>query len=342
MIRQSQQQKLVQKLSPQQIQLMKLLQVPTYQLEERIKEELEENPALEFELDATPNDEYSEDENLDDIELSDDSSEKIDLEDFVKGEKGEGSDYEYDGDYNPNKNTTQSFVRVESSFHDFLLGQLQLLSISEKEQKIAEQIMGSIDEDGYLRREVFAIVDDLAFSQNLITTVEEVKEMVKLIQQLDPPGVCAQSLQECLLLQCKRLANDTPGLADAHLLLTKYFDEFIRKHYEKIQKQLNLSDATFKEVLDLILKLNPKPGSTFSSGSGNKLYIIPDFFVFNDNGRLEVSLNSKNAPELRVSRDYIDMMETYQDTKQKDKRQKEALLFIKQKLDAAKWFIDAI
>lgn len=352
MLRQSQSQKLLQKLSPQQIQLMKLLQIPTANLEERIKEELEENPALEHGNEDTMPDEYASLDNnseegdfegeADDVELSNDTAEKVDLDDFLRNEDDEGGGHDYGDDYYGSGEEKQGTpVRVETSFHDHLLDQLGMLELDDHRHKIAEQIIGSIDEDGYLRREVSALVDDLAFGQNIYTTVEEVNDLIKFIQQFDPAGVCAWTLQECLLLQLKRMPASTP-VKNAIEIIDSHFNEFIKKHYDKIQKQLGLNAQDFKEVINIIIKLNPKPGSAFSIINKAESYIIPDFFVYNNNGVLELTLNAKNAPELRVSEGYKEMMRAYDRSDKKDKRQKEALLFIKQKLDAAKWFIDAI
>lgn len=350
MIKQTQHQKLLQKLSPQQIQLMKLLQIPTVNLEERIKEEMEENPALEYADEEQETDEYNLDNNNDDsgdaeseedVELTDDTAEKVELDDFLRAE--DEGDYGYGDDYYGGDQEEKSTpVRVETSFHEYLLSQLSLLELDEQRQKIAEQIIGSIDEDGYLRREPSALVDDLAFGQNVYTTLEEVQDLITQIQQqFDPPGVCAWTLQECLLLQLKRLPQ-TPEVKNSTEILDKYFNEFTKKHYEKIQKHLGLNDDDFKRVIHQIIKLNPKPGSAFTVVNKAESYIIPDFFVFNNNGKLELSLNSKNAPELRVSEGYKEMMRAYERSNKKDKKQKEAVMFIKQKLDAAKWFIDAI
>ncbi len=351
MLRQSQQQRLLQKLSPQQIQLMKLLQVPTANLEERIKEELEENPALEFGneegdtgdeygLDNENSDDYSDES--EDVELSSDSAEKVDLDDFLRHEDDDGGGDYNDGYYGDSESERpEAPVRVETSFHEYVLDQLGMLELDERSHAIAEQIIGSMDEDGYLRREITALVDDLAFGQNIYTSVEEVGELISRIQQFDPPGVCAWTLQECLLLQLKRLPQNTP-VKNAIEIIDRHFNEFIKKHYDKIQRQLGLNNEAFKEVINIIIKLNPKPGSAFAIVNKAESYIIPDFFVFNNNGVLELSLNAKNAPELRVSEGYKEMMRAYDRGDKKDKRQKEALIFIKQKLDAAKWFIDAI
>ncbi|MBL7690574.1 MAG: RNA polymerase factor sigma-54 [Flavipsychrobacter sp.] len=355
MLRQSNQQKLLQKLSPQQIQLMKLLQIPTANLEERIKEELEENPALESELDKTglTDDSYELDDNKptgdedgevgEEVELSDDGAEKVDLDDFLKREDDESGGYDYSDDYYGSGGEEKQVVpaSVETSFHDYLLDQLGMLELDERRHRIAEQIIGSLDEDGYLRREASSIADDLAFGQNVETTVEEINELILEIQQFDPPGICVWTLQECLLLQLKRMPESKP-VHDAIKVLDKYFTEFTKKHYDKIQKHLDLNDEDFKKVIGIIIKLNPKPGAPFAVTNKAESYIIPDFFVYNNNGVLELTLNSKNAPELRISEGYKEMMRAYDRSEKKNKAQKETVMFIKQKLDSAKWFIDAI
>ncbi len=355
MLRQSNQLKLLQKLSPQQIQLMKLLQIPTANLEERIKEELEENPALEFELDNNDTDQDSyelgesamdgEDNEApsEEVELSNDTAEKVDLDDFLRREDDEGGGYDYGDDYYGAGDTDKQITpaSIETSFHDYLLDQLGMLELDDRSHVIAEQIIGSLDEDGYLRREVISIVDDLAFGQNVDTNPEEIASLVLQIQQFDPPGIAAWTLQECLLLQLKRMPESKP-VKDAIEVLEKYFNEFIKKHYDKIQKHLGLNSEDLKGVINIIIKLNPKPGAAFAVLNKAESYIIPDFFVFNNNGVPELSLNSKNAPELRISEGYREMMKAYDKSEKKDKRQKEAVLFIKQKLDSAKWFIDAI
>lgn len=352
MLRQSHQQKLLQKLSPQQIQLMKLLQIPTANLEERVKEELEENPALEFESDgmAEPDaydlndnrDEMDGDDSAEDVELSDDTAEKVDLDDFLRREDDDGG-YDHGDDYygSGGEDNGVTPARVETSFHEYLLDQLGMLELDERRHRIAEQIIGSLDEDGYLRREVISIADDLAFGQNIMTTPEEITELIKLIQNFDPPGICVWSLQECLILQLRRMP-DSRMVQDAIKVLDKYFAEFTKKHYDKIQKNLELNNEDFKNVIGVIIKLNPKPGAAFAVVNKAESYIIPDFFVFNNNGLLELTLNSKNAPELRVSEGYKEMMRAYDRAEKKNKQQRETVLFIKQKLDAAKWFIDAI
>ena len=354
MLRQSNQQRLLQKLSPQQIQLMKLLQIPTANLEERIKEELEENPALEFELESNSDDDTYDlgDKNTDgedgdssdgEVELSNDTAEKVDLDDFLRREDDESGGYDYSDDYygGGDNEIVATPARVETSFHDYVLDQLGMLELDERNHKIAEQIIGSLDEDGYLRREVTSIVDDLAFGQNIETNADEIAGLVQQIQLFDPPGICAVTLQECLILQLKRLPDARP-VRNAIEILDKYFNEFIKKHYDKIQRHLSLNDDDFKKVISNIIKLNPKPGAAFAVVNKAENYIIPDFFVFNNNGVPELSLNSKNAPELRISEGYREMIKAYDRGEKKNKQQKEAVIFIKQKLDSAKWFIDAI
>lgn len=351
MLKQSQQQKLLQKLSPQQIQLMKLLQVPTAVLEERIKEELEENPALEYGEDGQeeefkePGEDFEAKEGEEDFEPdgSENEYDNIDISEYVSEGDDDIADYRLRDDNYPDPDESRTIpVRVETTFHDHLLDQLGMLSLDDRRARIAEQIIGSIDDDGYLRREVSAIVDDLSFSQNVQTEEEEIRDLIKLIQQFDPPGVCCVDLKECLVLQLKRKSPEDPGVVNATQILDNYFDEFTKKHYEKIQRSLNLTDDDLKEAIGQIIRLNPKPGGNYSVMNKAESYVIPDFFIMNNVGKLELSLNSKNAPDLRISEGYRDMLKEYDRGDKKDKRQKEAVLFIKQKIDAAKWFIDAI
>lgn len=347
---QSLQQKLLQKLSPQQIQLMKLLQVPTANLEIRIKEELEENPALELDEEKHEDekdeikDEFSESE-ASEYEEKNGSEEEygnVDVSEYVHDGDDEVADYKLRDDNYPEEEQKQIPFKTETSFYETLLLQLGLLKLNEKERKIAEQIVGSIDEDGYLRRETSAIVDDLAFRQNVSASEEEVEAMIQRIQNFDPPGVAARDLQECLLLQLQRQKNEGKDIDIALLAIKKYFDEFTKKHYEKIQRGLNIDEHQLKQVMQQIIRLNPKPGGNIGGMSKAESYVVPDFFIFNNANKLELTLNSRNAPELRISEGYRDMMKEYDRGAKKDKRQKEAVIFIKQKIDAAKWFIDAI
>ncbi|MEO8173207.1 MAG: RNA polymerase sigma-54 factor, partial [Sediminibacterium sp.] len=348
---QSLQQKLLQKLSPQQIQLMKLLQVPTANLEERIKEELEENPALELDEEGHE-DEYGDDiqDEFDngtdddaDLDGSEEEYDNVDISEYVTDDDGEIADYKMKDDNYPEMDDQKVIpIKVETSFHEMLLTQLGMLELDERSYKIAEQIVGSLDDDGYLRRELSSISDDLAFRQGLTVTEKEIEELLEKIQHFDPPGICARDLRECLLIQLKRKLNDGKSVTLAVQVLTKYFDEFTKKHYEKIQRSLNLTDEQIKEVISQIVKLNPKPGGNIGEINKAESYIVPDFFVINSNGKLELTLNAKNAPDLRISDGYKDMLRDYEKGSKKDKRQKEAVLFIKQKIDSAKWFIDMI
>ena len=350
---QSLQQKLLQKLSPQQIQLMKLLQVPTANLEERIKEEMEANPALEVDEEAHKEeedpytDEFSDNEedtdNYEEQDGSVDDYDNIDVTEYLHDDDGEIAEYKTREDnYADDDENRQLPIKTETSFYDMLVSQLGLLTLDDQQRKIAEHIIGSIDEDGYLRRDTPALVDDLAFRQNLETTVADVDSIIAMIQSFDPPGVGARDLPECLLLQLKRQKQEGKEVDTAILAIEKYFDEFTKKHYEKIQRGLGLNDEELKDVMQQIIKLNPKPGGNVGSINKAENYVVPDFFILNSNGKLELTLNSRNAPELRISEGYKDMMKEYSRGTKKDKQQKEAVLFIKQKIDAAKWFIDAI
>ena len=357
MQRLSQQQRLLQKLSPQQIQLMKLLQVPTANLDERILQEIEENPALELNAEDTEdrsldektneeiNSELQSDENEDYVTDDDtDEYEKIDISEYVKESDDEDADYNFqrgnfgsgDDDHQP-----QHQARSETTFYEHLLAQVNLLHLEEKQQKIAEFLIGSIEDDGYLRRDIPSVIDDLAFRQNIQTTQKEVDDILKLIKEFEPSGIGAANLQECLLLQLER-KNKNPIVRMAIRILDKYFDEFTKKHYEKICKALSIDEEDLKEVIQVIIKLNPKPGNLFASSSKNDVYIIPDFFIIQQNGELELQINQRNAPELRVSSSFRDMLKDYDKGQKKDIRQRDAILFIKQKIDSAKWFIDAV
>ncbi|MEO8769771.1 MAG: RNA polymerase factor sigma-54 [Ferruginibacter sp.] len=348
-LHQSLQQKLLQKLSPQQIQLMKLLQVPTAILDERIKEEMEENPALEqgdegHEDEFENKDEFA-DSNEDEFEKDGSTEEydNIDISEYVHEGDDDVGDYKLRDDNYPEADDNRVIPhKVETSFNELMLQQLGMLKLNEKEQKIAEQLVGSLDDDGYLRRDIAAIIDDLAFRQNVDTNEEVINGIISQIQQFDPPGVCARNLQECLLLQLNRKVDQGKNIELAIKVLDKYFDEFTKKHYEKIQKGLDLDDQQLRDIIAQIVKLNPKPGGTVGDTNKGENYVIPDFFINNNNGKLELTLNSKNAPDLRISEGYRDMLKDYDKGTKKDKQQKEAVLFIKQKIDSAKWFIDAI
>jgi RNA polymerase sigma-54 factor len=344
-------QKQLQKLSPQQIQLMKLLQVPTAQLEERIKEEIEENPALEEAEDGHETefdegkDEFSDTETAEtEMDGSTDEYDNIDISEYVNEGDDEVGDYKLKDTNYPEIDEDRVIpIKVEKGFNELMMEQLGMLTIDEHQKKVALQIIGNLDDDGYLRREFSAIVDDLAFRQNITTTEEEIAELVLQIQQFDPPGIAARNLQECLLLQLERKLYEGKHVEMAIRVLEKYFDEFTKKHYEKIQRGFDLNDDQLREVINQIVKLNPKPaGSVGGSASNAESYVVPDFFIYNNAGKLELTLNNKNAPDLRISEGYRDMLKEYDRGNKKDKRQKEAVIFIKQKIDAAKWFIDAI
>ena len=359
-IAQSLQQKLLQKLSPQQIQLMKLLQVPTANLEERIKEELEENPALEMSDDDENGD--ATDEMTDEFETkeeepteefdSEDGEERVekvdefedpDVSEYIVDDDGEIADYKMKDDNYPEMDYKQTIpIKLENSFFDLVLNQLGMLELDERKFKIAEQIVGSLDDDGYLRRELSSIADDLAFRQNVMTDEREIESIIKEIQQFDPPGVGARDLQECLLIQLRRKASEGISVQMAIDVMTKYYDEFIKKHYDKIQKGLGITEEQLKDVIHQIIKLNPKPGGNVGELNKAETYIVPDFYIVNNNGILELSLNSRNAPDLKISQGYKEMMRQYEQGSKKDKRQKEAIIFIKQKIDSAKWFIEMI
>lgn len=351
MLKQTLSQKMLQKLSPQQIQLMKLLQVPTINLEQRIKEELEANPALE----EGPE---QEDHLLDEQEKQEDSAEEnFELDEYLQ-------DYIDDdpvsyklqaNNYSPDEEDKQVPIAVQHSFHEHLEEQLGLLRLdSEKEKAIAQQIIGSIDEDGYLRRSPTAILDDLMFSQNIFTNVGEVRRILQKIQRFEPPGIGTQDLQECLKLQLDLKLEDTTDLDDedllnltrARLLISKYFDPFTKKHYEKLQKQMDISQEELKAAIGEVLKLNPKPASGYSTANQRSTqYVTPDYFIYTREGELELELNTRNAPDLRVSDQYREMLKSYRNNRRKgttSREQKEAVVFIKQKIDSAKWFIDAI
>jgi RNA polymerase sigma-54 factor len=351
MLKQNLQQKLLQKLSPQQIQLMKLLQVPALMLEQRIKQEIEENPALEEGLDDSGELE-SQDDDYDGFDEGDEEM-GSDTPETDPNDEFDLSDYMEEDDipsYRLNANNASSDDEHReipfsggASFQEYLLSQLGLRSLSEREMLISRHIIGNIDDSGYLQRDIHSLIDDLAFSLNIESSFKEVLRLIRVIQEFDPPGVGARDLQECLLLQLRRKKPVTPAIANATTLMEKNFNDFTRKHYEKIRKKHNFSEEALKEAIDEVLKLNPKPGGSLADSGKTSQYVVPDFIVTNYTGELELSLTSRNAPDLRINRTYSEMMETMAETKGKaDARQKEAITFVKQKLDSAKWFIDAI
>jgi RNA polymerase sigma-54 factor len=351
MLNQRLQQKLLQKLSPQQILLMKLLQIPSIALEQRIKQEIEENPALE---ELSTNDEDTSDE-----EIDSDSSEDESLDDeYLEGTEELNGEEEFDiNDYldeddipsyrlsagNQSSDEEQRDVPFVSgtTFHDFLISQLGLRVKNEKQYLIGLNIIGNLDDAGYLQRDLTAMVDDLAFTQNIEVKEEEIKEVLSIIQDLEPAGVGARSLQECLLIQLKRKENKTKGTNIAIEIVSRFFNEFTKRHYGKIMKRAKITEEELKEAMDEILMLNPKPGNSMSETSKTNHYVVPDFYIRNIDGDLELTLNSRNAPELRLNKTYVDMLSSFAESKNK-KKDKEAIMLKKQKIDSAKWFIDAI
>jgi len=348
MLRQNLQQKLLQKLSPQQIQFIKLLQVPTVSLDARIKEELEENPALEDLSLANmtdPVEEYPdrdpEDDNFNKEESSTEEFDEFNIDEYLQEDNLNDYGSRFDQNGEDEEERKEMPIAIQSSFFEKLQNQLDLLPLLDKDFRICQQIIGSLDDDGYLRRPIMSITDDLAFSQNIMAEDEEVEDMLKVIQSFDPAGVGARDLQECLLIQLRRKDTNIPVIRKAIQVVEHYLDEFTRKHYDKLEKALNLHDDELKEIVAEILKLNPKPGDSNEINT-KQMQVIPDFHIRNSDGVLILTLNAKNAPELRVSRSYQDMFQHYDKSSQKDKKLKEAVQFVKQKLDSAKWFIDAI
>src|SRR5690606_13103553 len=232
-------------------------------------------------------------------------------------------------------------IAIQSSSFVNRQQQLDLLALSDRDFMIGQQIIGSLDDDGYLRRPISSLIDDLAFSQNIIAEEPEVEEMLKIIQEFDPPGIGARNLQECLLIQLRKKDQDNPIIKKAMAVVEDHLEEFTKKHYDKLERSLNIDSDELKEIVNEILKLNPKPGDS-GAVAGKQLHIIPDFHITNNDGMLHLTLNARNAPELRVSRSYQEMFDHYDKAAQKDKKMKEAVQFVKQKLDSAKWFIDAI
>jgi len=342
MLKQRLQQKLLQKLSPQQIQMIKLLEVPTLQIEQRIKKELEENPALEEGPDdeAEPTEE-NEEEQFGDEEKNND--EEFTLDDYIEEDeipdyKLQANNYSKDDD----KNTEIPFS-AGSSFHDHLESQLGLRELDDKQKILGEYIIGNIDEDGYLRRELVSIVDDLAFLQNVTTTEAELEEVLMIIQDLDPAGVGARTLRECLMLQLERKDLSQPSVKLAYRILDEHFEEFSKRHYSKITARMNITEEHLKTAIDEVLKLNPKPGGVYSDSFTRIVQpIIPDFILEHSEDGFDLHLNSRNLPELRLSAAYNEMLQAYSKDRSNKKEMKDAVLFVKQKIDSARWFIDAI
>lgn len=347
-------QSLQQKLSPQQIQFIKLLQVPTAELENRIEEELEINPVLEEGEEQPEENEQEESEQEQEQESENFSEDQPTEEPVASTEDLDIKDYLRDDDYNSYKTYSDNDgdddddrempIPMGTSLHETLMTQLGFLGLDDHKYSIGKQLVGSIEGDGYIRRELESIVNDLAFSQSIDTNLEEVEGVLKRIQSFDPSGIAARNLQECLLLQLDRMDDGQDvDVIVAKRIINECYEEFTKKHYPKILKKLDLDDEDYiKDAIELIVRLNPKPGGEVNSGIVKNQYVIPDFILNNNNGKLELALNSRNAPELRVSRSYSEMFKAYDKSDKKDKKLKEAVSFVKQKLDAAKWFIDAI
>ncbi len=345
MLKQNLNLKLQQKLSPQQIQLMKLLQLPTVAFEQRLKEELEENPALEEGKEETEKEEDFAD-NTEEFENSDSGEEDFDISEYM--DESDIPEYRLQAN-NKSKDDEDKKIPFAggTTFHEHLEKQLQVQSIDEKQKEIAFHLIGSLDDAGYLRREISSIVDDLAFTQNITATEQKVLEALRIIQTLDPPGVGCRDLQECLLIQLNRKKSKSlVGLFEldiAKQIIQDCFDEFTKKHYDKILKRLDVEEEELRDALEIILKLNPKPGNSLSETTKTVQHVIPDFTITVDDDELNLTLNGRNAPELRMSKDYLEMLEAYTKDKTKSNQEKkDAVVFVKQKLDSAKWFIDAI
>lgn len=340
------QQTLSQKLSPQQIQFIKLLQVATTELSSRIEEELEFNPALEEGREELPQEEREEREDSfddpDELPEGEGMDDKINLEDYLRDSDQAGYKLQGDGP-SADDDDRDMPVAAASTLNDLLMQQLGFLHLNDKYRAIGEQLIGSIDGDGYIRRDLFSIADDLVFSRNIDASENELEEVLEMIQQFDPPGIAARNLQECLILQLDRKRGNYEVASLAIQIVEDCFEDFTRKHFEKIERRLGVEDhQLMKDAITMITHLNPKPGDVSGgSGSGSQ-YITPDFILINNNGKLELSLNSQNAPELRINRNYRDMLDHLSKTPKKTKQEREALGFIKQKLDSAQWFIDAI
>ena len=336
MLKQQLQIKLSQKLSPQQIKLMKLIQLSTLDLEQKIEAEMGENPALENGVEAVKSDNQENDfEENTKIE-----TDEIDIDQYLSDD--EIPSYRlYSNNYSSDDEERTAPLNGGISFHQSLLQQMGNLILNEDEMLIAEFLIGSIDDSGYIRRSNDELIDDLAFTQNIFTDKKQLDKVIRSVQSLDPPGVGARSLKECLQLQLEKKKKDRPEVVHALKIIKEEFDHFSHKHYEKLQDRVGITQEQLKKALELIARLNPKPGGSLSITIQNT-HVVPDFILTLEDGRIEVKLNRRNAPQLKVSKAYKDMLEGYQEGDKKSKTQQDAVQFIKQKLDAAKWFIDAI
>lgn len=336
MLKQQLQIKLAQKLSPQQIKLMKLIQLSTLDLEQKIEAEMGENPALES---GTAKLE-EENQESDFEETTSIEADEIDIDQYLSDD--EIPSYKlYANNYSAEDEDRTVPVSGGISFHQSLLDQLGNLILNEDEMYIAEFVIGSIDDSGYIRRTNEELTDDLAFTQNIFTEKAQLEKVIRAVQTLDPPGVGARSLKECLQLQLEKKKQDRPEVENALKIIRDEFEHFSHKHYDKLQERVGISEDELKSALALIGRLNPKPGGALSSIIQNT-HIVPDFILTIEEGEIEVKLNRRNAPQLRVSDTYKEMLIGYQESENKTKNQEEAVQFIKQKLDAAKWFIDAV
>lgn len=343
MLKQYLQFKLSQKLSPQQIQLMKLIQLPTQAFEQRLKQELEENPALD-----TGKDKTDAEESFDEFDNSQDEyndNETIDAGDINVDEylsDDEIPDYRtHTNNYSVDDEEKSVPYASGTSFTQHLINQLNTFRLDHQEYEIAQFLVGSVDESGYIRRSLSDITDDLAFTQNVYTTEDDVEKVLDIVHQLDPAGVGARNLQECLSIQLNR-KEQYPDVELATKIIDKAFEQFTKKHYKKLLQKFNINEDQLKAAIEEIERLNPKPGGSYSGNNRIIEHVVPDFAIKIVDGELELTLNGRNAPELHVSREYNNMLKGYKESKDKSKSQKDAILFIKQKLDAAKWFIEAV
>lgn len=344
MLKQSLNLKLSQKLSPQQIQLMKLIQLPTQAFEQRLKEEMNENPALEAGKEEEEYDEKDEFDNEEEYDDFDDNetieADEINIDEYLSND--ETPEYKLSANnYSADDEQRESPLAAGVSFHQDLLNQLHTFILTDEEREIAEFLVGSIDDMGYIRRSIPDIVDDMAFTQGIYTDEATVERILHIIHELEPSGVGARDLQECLLLQLKhKTPTESVGLATN--IIENQFDAFSKKHYDKLQQKYSVSQEQLKNAISEIEKLNPKPGGVYSGSTRLIEHVVPDFSIRINEGELELTLNGRNAPTLHVSRDYQEMLQTYKASRDKSQQQKDAVQFIKQKLDSAKWFIDAI
>lgn len=341
-LKQQLQQKQQQRLSPLQMQVIKLTELPNVELEERIKQELVDNPALD-----EGHDDSGDPQDLVDDNTHDDS-ENITQEDIAMGDylnEEDIPDYSFAGRNSGSDTVAREDIPFSSaeSLHESLIEQLHLTELDDESTKIAEYIIGNIDDNGYLDRPITAIADDLLFQQNLDVSLDKIEKILQVIQGFDPAGVGAKDLQQCLLLQLDRLP-ETDTVEKAVQILQKYFDDFSKRHFEKIKRSMSLDDDELKHIIHLITTLNPKPGNNWGDALSQTMNtVIPDFIVESYNGEVFMSLNNRNIPELRVNREYSEMLRGYSENKQgMSTEAKNAALFVKQKLDSARWFIDAI